>query len=167
MQTETLSGWLSEFSALHERAKQGALSPEERTEYIKACDELAEALLTAQQSRGRGGAEQRRSLRVAQALPLELVTGSGRTPALTLDVSTGGFSTILSEGPELGSRVGFKLKIGRGWEPVSGTGRVVNAVPQNGSVRVGIRFEDMEDPDRERLGFVIVDAVLRQFGRAA
>ena len=40
----------------------------------------------------------------------------------------------------------------------------MNAVPQNGSVRMGVAFDEMASGDRERLGFVIVDAVLKQFG---
>ena len=167
MQADTLSAWLAAFSAMHDRAKQGALDAAERAEYLGACEELAEALMLAQHATPRPGQELRKSMRVAQALPVELTTGQGHFAAITLDISEGGFSTILPDAPEVGSRVQFRLKLGRGRDPVGGIGRVANAVPQNGSVRVGLRFEEVSQREREQLGYLIVDAVLRQFGRAA
>ena len=107
----------------------------------------------------------RRSLRVAQALPVELEMPRGRTMAITLDLSSGGFSTLLSDAPEVGTCMGFKLRLGRGLAPVTGKVRMVNTVPQNGSVRVGFRFDELPSEDRERVDFVVVDAVLKQFGR--
>ena len=164
MQADTLNGWFEGFSALHQRAKRGELSADERAEYQRARDELAEAMLLAQQISPHPGSGQRRSLRVAQALPVEIQAPAGRVLAVTLDLSTGGFSTIVSEAPELGTKIGFRVRLGRGYEPVTGSGKVVNAVPQNGSVRMGVAFDEMAPGDRERLGFVIVDAVLKQFG---
>lgn len=163
MQADTLSGWFETFAALHQRAKRGELSADERAEYQRARDELAEALLMAQQISPHPGAGQRRSLRVAQALPVEVQT-SAPVLAVTLDLSTGGFSTILSDAPAVGTRVGFRLRLGRGYEPVGGSARVVNAVPQNGSVRVGMAFDEVAAGDRERIELVIIDAVLKQFG---
>ena len=164
MQADTLSEWFEGFSALHQRAKRGELSADERAEYLRSRDELAEAMLLAQEIGPHPGASRRRSLRVAQALPVEIQAPVGRVLAVTLDVSTGGFSTIMSEVPELGTKIGFRLRLGRGYEPVTGSARVVNAVPQNGSVRMGVAFDEMAAADRERLEFVIVDAVLKQFG---
>src|SRR5215213_5056018 len=165
MEADTLSGWLEGFSQLHERAKRAELSAAEREEYARAREELAEAMLVAQRSGGIAGPDRRRSLRVAQALPVEIQSGAGRAVAVTLDVSTGGFSTIVSDAPEVGTKIGFRLRLGRGYEPVAGSARVVNLVPQNGSVRMGVAFDEVAGPDRERLDLVIVDAVLKQFGR--
>ena len=53
---------------------------------------------------------------------------------------------------------------GAAW-PLSQQGRVVNTLPQNGSVRVGFAFDEVPTEDRERVDFVVVDAVLKQFGR--
>jgi hypothetical protein len=36
--------------------------------------------------------------------------------------------------------------------------------PQNGSVRMGVAFEELADADRERLEFIIVDGILKQYG---
>jgi hypothetical protein len=165
MHAETLSAWLNDFSDLHVRAKQGTLTAEQRNEYLRAREELAEALLLSQKQNAHPEMEMRRSLRVAQALPVELETGRGRTMAITLDLSSGGFSTLLSDGPGVGTSLGFKLRLGRGLAPVTGRARVVNSVPQNGSVRVGFRFDEVPAEDRERVDFVVVDAVLKQFGR--
>jgi hypothetical protein len=164
MQADTLSGWFEAFSALHQRAKRGELDADERAEYLKGRDELAEAMLLAQEISPHPGSGQRRSLRVAQALPVEIQAPVGRVLSLTLDLSAGGFSTLLSEAPALGTRIGFRLRLGREYEPVTGSARVVNAVPQNGSVRIGVAYDEVAAADRARLEFVIVDAVLKQFG---
>lgn len=162
LERSTLIDWLTQFSAVHQRAKSGALSPEEKAAYLRSRDELAEALLTAQRLNLKPGEAQRRSLRVAQALPVELDLPQGRVAAVTLDLSTGGFSALVSEAPATGSPVGFKLKLGRTLAPVLGRGKVVAVIPHKGSVRLGIMFEEV--PERDRLEFVIVDAILRQYG---
>jgi hypothetical protein len=164
MHADTLSAWLNDFSDLHLRAKQGTLAGEARSEYLRAREELAEALLLSQKT-AKPELELRRSLRVAQALPVELEMPAGRTMAITLDLSSGGFSTLLSDAPEVGTAMGFKLRLGRGLAPVTGKVRIVNCVPQNGSVRVGFQFDEVPGEDRERVDFVVVDAVLKQFGR--
>ena len=164
MEAETLNGWLDGFATLHRRAKEGALSADEQSEYLKARDELAEAMLLAQQMGTQPGQGQRKALRVAQALPVELESPRGRMLAVTLDLSAGGFSTIVSDAPEVGTRLAFKLKLGRGAEPVTGAVKVVNTVPMNGSVRLGAAFVELAAADRQRLEFLIVDAVLKQFG---
>jgi hypothetical protein len=165
MHAETLSAWLNDFSDLHLRAKQGTLEGEQRSEYLRAREELAEAILLSQKTANYPELELRRSLRVAQALPVELEMPAGRIMAITLDLSSGGFSTLLSDAPEVGAAMGFKLRLGRGLAPVTGKVRTVNCVPQNGSVRVGFSFDEVPSQDRERVDFVVVDAVLKQFGR--
>jgi hypothetical protein len=160
----SLVEWLTQFSAVHKRAKAGELSPPDKAAYVRLRDELAEALLTAQRLNLKPGEMMRRSLRVAQALSVELELPEGRASALTLDISSGGFSALVSQAPEAGSSIGFTLKMGRALAPVKGRGKVVAVVPHKGSVRLGVMFEDVAAPDRERLEFVIVDAILRQFG---
>jgi len=160
----TLIEWMTEFATLHRRAKAGELSLEEKGNYVRLRDELAEALLTAQRLNLKPGEMMRRSLRVAQALPVELELPEWRASALTLDLSSGGFSALVSQAPEAGSSIGFTLKLGRTLAPVKGRGKVVATVPHKGSVRLGIMFEHVAPPDRERLEFIIVDAILRQFG---
>jgi hypothetical protein len=165
MQVETLSAWLNDFSDLHVRAKQGTLSREQRSEYLRAREELAEALVLSQKTKPYPEIDQRRSLRVAQALPVELDGPRGRAMAITLDLSSGGFSTLLPEAPPFNTTMAFKLRLGRGLAPVTGRARVVNTNPQTGCVRVGFCFDEVPPDDRERVDFVVVDAVLKQFGR--
>ncbi len=165
MHAETLSAWLNDFSDLHVRAKQGTLTGQQLEEYVRAREELAEALLLSQKASAHPEMELRRALRVAQALPVELEMARGRTMAITLDLSSGGFSTLLSDAPEVGTTMGFKLRLGRGLAPVTGRARIVNAVPQTGAFRVGFYFDEVPSEDRERVDYVVVDAVLKQFGR--
>ena len=164
MQADTLNGWLEAFSALHRRAKDGALSADENAEYLAARDELADALLLAQQMSTQPGQGQRRAMRVAMALPVEIESARGRLLAVTLDLSAGGLSTIVSEAPEVGAKVTFALKLGRAAAPIAGAGKVVNALASNGSVRLGMAFVELGASDRQRLEFLIVDAVLKQYG---
>jgi hypothetical protein len=162
LQGSTVIEWMTQFSALHQRAKAGTLSTEERASYLRSRDELAEALLTAQRLNSKPGESQRRSLRVAQALPVELELPAGRVSAVTLDLSTGGFSVLVSQSPEQGTSIGFKLKLGRTLAPMLGRGKIVAVVLHKGSIRLGIMFEELVE--RERLEFIIVDAILRQYG---
>lgn len=53
---------------------------------------------------------------------------------------------------------------GLGWAAAHCPARVVNAVPQNSNVRVGMAFDQVAAAERERLDVVLVDAVLKQFG---
>lgn len=165
MNLDTLSGWLDQFSALHQRAKDGVLDTAEHGEYLRARDELAEAMLVAQKMEPYPGQHMRRTLRVAQALPVRLQLPALCFTAVTLDLSMGGFSTLAPDAPETGMQVGFHLKLGRGHEPVAGSGKVVNVNPQKGSVRVGVMFEEIASSDRQRIEHLIVDAILKQFRR--
>ena len=102
---------------------------------------------------------------MAQALPVEIQAPAGRVLAVTLDLSTGGFSTIVSEAPELGTRIGFRLRLGRGLRAGHGLGQGrERGAPERQRPRSGVAFDEMASADRERLEFVIVDAVLKQFG---
>jgi hypothetical protein len=159
-----MTEWIREFSALHAQAKAGTISADDRAVYLRAREELAEAMLLAQRLNMGAGQVARRSLRVAQALPVELELATGKVGAVTLDVSAGGFSTLVSEAPEKGERIVFKLKLGRSLEPISGGAKVVNVVPHKGSLRVGFMFEEMAASDKDRLELVIVDKILDQFG---
>ena len=47
----------------------------------------------------------------------------------TLDLSAGGFSTCVSDAPESGSELEFKLRLSRTLDPVVGTAKVVGRVP--------------------------------------
>ena len=101
---------------------------------------------------------------MAQALPVEIQAPGRPRAGGHAGPEHGWLLDHRLRGARAGDAIGFRLRLGRGYEPVTGSGRVVNAVPQNGSVRMGVAFDEMAPADRERLGFVIVDAVLKQFG---
>jgi hypothetical protein len=162
--SNALTDWLRAFQLLHERAKARSLTEEEAGTYGRSRDELAEAMLLAQQLNLKPGEAMRKTIRISKACPAELVMPWGRVSAVTLDLSTGGFSTLVSDAPESGSELQFKLRLSRTLDPVVGTAKVVGRVPLKGSVRLGLMFEQVPAGDRERLEFVILDAILQQFG---
>ncbi len=106
-----LSEWLLTFRQLHEKARRGQLAERELQAYRAGRDELARALLAAQRLALRPGEVPRRALRVARALQVDLDLGTSRERAVTLDISTGGFSCLLAKAPPIGDEVGFSLRL--------------------------------------------------------
>lgn len=160
----SLSEWLSAFRELHERARRGALAPGEQAAYRRGREELARALLTAQCLTLKSGETPRQALRVARSLQLELDLPTARQRAFTVDVSTGGFSTLLDRSLAAGEEMGVSLRLPAA-EPVVCRARVTDARPQGAHVRVAARFEGMPPADRERLERFVFDTVLAQLVR--
>src|SRR5512143_2935873 len=106
-----LREWLLEFRRAHERARSGQLGEAELEVYRAGRDELARALLAAQRLTLRPGETPRRALRVARALQVDLDLVTSRERAVTIDLSTGGFSCLLAKGPPLGDEVGFSMRL--------------------------------------------------------
>jgi hypothetical protein len=165
MGTLKLSDWIAGFCQLHERAKAGGLAPAEKTQYLSARDELAGALVTAQRLTLKDGETPRQAMRVARAMPVEMELAKGWVSALTQDVSVGGLSALVSASPPVGSRLQFRLKIGRGEEPLSGALRVVSVIEQKGAARLCASFEQLTPNHRERLEFMLFDNVVAHFKR--
>jgi hypothetical protein len=157
----TLAEWLKDFRELHERARKGQLTKAEESIYKGGRDELARALLSAQRLTVKPGETPRQALRVARALQvdLDLLTSSAR--AITVDLSTGGFSCLLAKSPPLGDEVGFSLRV-PGAEPLAGKARVADVKPQQGNVRVSFQFSGLDPSDRERMELFVFDTVLAQ-----
>lgn len=160
----SLSEWLSAFRELHERARRGALGPGEQAAYRRGRDELARALLTAQCLTLKSGETPRQALRVARALQLELDLPTARQRAFTIDVSTGGFSTLLDRSLPVGEELGVSLRLPAA-DPVVCRARITDVRPQAGQVRVAARFEGLPPADRERLELFVFDTVLAQLVR--
>ncbi len=106
-----LAQWLLEFRQLHEKARRGQLSGRELQLYRSGRDELARALLAAQRLTLRPGETPRRALRVARALQVDLDFATSRERAVTIDLSTGGFSCLLAKAPPVGDEAGFSLRL--------------------------------------------------------
>ena len=157
----SLSDWISTFRDLHERARRGSLTPGELAAYRSGRDELARALLAAQRLTIKSGETPRQALRVARALQIELDLPTARERCVTIDLSTGGFSALLTKAPPLGDDLGISLRLPAS-EPLVCRARITDVKPQAGHVRVAARFVELSAPDRERLELFVFDTVLAQ-----
>jgi hypothetical protein len=157
----SLSDWLAAFRDLHERARRGALTVGEQAAYRSGRDDLARALLAAQRLTLKSGETPRQALRVARALQIELDLPTSRERAVTVDLSTGGFSVLLPKAAPLGDEVGVSLRLPAA-EPLVCRARVTDVRPQAAYMRVAARFVDLPAPDRERLELFVFDTVLAQ-----
>jgi hypothetical protein len=157
----TLAEWILSFRALHEKARRGNLRDAEATRYRAGRDELARAMLVAQRLQLRPGETPRRALRVSRALQVDLDLGTAHQRAVTIDLSTGGFSCTLPRAPALGDDVGFTLRLPLA-EPITGRACVQDVKPLAGSVRVAFMFKRLSDPDLDRMEMFVFDTVLAQ-----
>ncbi len=156
-----LAQWLLEFRQLHEKARRGQLRERELQVYRDGRDELARALLAAQRLTLRPGEIPRRALRVARAMQVDLDLGTSRERAVTIDVSTGGFSCLLAKAPPVGDEVGYAIRL-PATDPVAGRARVTDARAAPGNVRVSFQFVGQTDGEKERLELFVFDTVLAQ-----
>lgn len=159
-----LAEWLAAFRDLHERACADKLSPAEWVAYREGREELARALVAAQRLTLKPGEAPRQALRVARALQVDLEWPRGQVRAITIDLSVGGFATLLAKAPATSDEVKYVLKLPGGAE-VKGVARVVDIRVQPANVRVALAFKDLAEPDRDRLELVIFDTVLQQLAR--
>jgi hypothetical protein len=157
----TLAAWLTAFRALHDKARKGALSADELGDYRAGRDELARALLAAQRLTIPLGQPPRQAIRVARALQLDLDFLTSRERAVTLDLSTGGFSCLLAKSPPLGDEARFTLRL-PGAEALSGSARVTDAKPNTGNVRVSFQMLGLSPEDKERVELFVFDTLLAQ-----
>ncbi len=156
-----LAQWLLEFRQLHEKARRHQLSDRELQVYRGGRDELARALLAAQRLTLRPGAIPRRALRVGRALQVDVDLPTSRERAVTIDLSTGGFSCLLAKAPPVGDEVGFSLRLPAS-DPLAGRARVTDVKVLPGNVRVSFQFANQSDADKERLELFVFDTVLAQ-----
>jgi hypothetical protein len=157
----SLAQWLLDFRALHEKARKGQLREADAVRYRTGRDELARALLGAQRLQLKPGETPRRALRVARALQADLDLPTSQVRSVTIDISTGGFSCLLSRTPPLGDELGFTLRL-PGLEPLSGKARVQDVKPREGNVRVAFMFTSLSEAERERMELFVFDTVLAQ-----
>ncbi len=157
----SLGEWLSTFRRLHEKARLGQLRDRELHAYRTGRDELARALLAAQRLTLRPGETPRRALRVARALQVDLDLTTARERAVTIDLSTGGFSCLLAKAPPVGEELGFSLRIPAS-DPLTGRARVQDVRVLPGNVRVSFHFAGLGEAEKERLEMFVFDTVLAQ-----
>jgi len=156
-----LAEWLASFRDLHEKARRGNMGPGEEATYRAGRDELARALLAAQRLTIKPGETPRQALRVARALQIELETLTSRDRAVTTDISTGGFATLLSKAPPLGDEVGVSLRLPAA-EALVCKARITDVKSMGTHVRVSGQFVRLSPAERERLELFVFDTVLAQ-----
>jgi hypothetical protein len=156
-----LAEWLAAFRDLHEKARRAQLGPGEEHTYRAGRDELARALLAAQRLTIKPGETPRQALRVARALQLDLDLPTSRERAVTTDISTGGFATLLSRAPPLGDEVGVSLRLPAA-EPLVCKARITDVKALGTHVRVSGQFVNLSAAERERLELFIFDTALAQ-----
>jgi hypothetical protein len=157
----SLGEWLSAFRELHEKARRKQLNPNDLQVYRTGRDELARALLAAQRLTLKPGETPRRALRVARALQVDLDMLTSRERAITIDISTGGFSCLLAKAPPLGDEIGVSMRIPAA-DPLVCRCRIADVKPQAGNVRAAFQFAGLGEEEKERLEMFVFDTVLAQ-----
>jgi hypothetical protein len=161
--------FVSEFKKLHEKMKKGALTPSERARYDESRAELGR-LITMSQQLGHAGDALRSTLRMSKMLKVEIRPDGGElAKSSTIDLSAGGFATLVGAGFAVGKKAAFTLHLpklgGGGPEPISGRCEVVSSRPQTGAFRVSFKFEPLPPASQERLNVALIDAVLERFAQ--
>jgi hypothetical protein len=159
--TMGLEQWLGEFCKLHEQARTDALPASDRKRYLAARDELATALLKAQRIALQSGEVPRRSLRAALGFAISLQLPGGNLHSITRDLSSGGFSVMLSNAPLIGAVVPFTLKLAAK-DSVEGKARLVSLSPISNTRRGSFSFEPLAPEVVERIELLVFDAVVAQ-----
>jgi c-di-GMP-binding flagellar brake protein YcgR len=155
--------WLKRFRALHEQAKRGTIAPGDVATYRANRDELARAMLAAQNATIRAGQAARQQLRAALALQVEIEFGREKVNSVTLDVSSGGMGLLLAKPPMLGDLVKVSVRL-PGQKPVTGVARVVDVKVEPGTARAALAWSGLPAEETERLEMAVFDRVLEQIG---
>jgi hypothetical protein len=146
---------------VHEKARRGPLPPEEVEAYREAREDLAAMLVAGQRLTLNPNQAAREALRVVRILPLELELATGPARGETLDISTGGFSSVLKRALQPDETIGFTLQLGSG--PLRGRARVASVSQADASIRVSFRLEGASPAAVELLATEVMDAALEQF----
>ncbi len=161
-----LRAWIAAFRWLHEKARKNALAPEEATAYAEAREDVAAMMVAAQRLTLNPGQTTREAMRVVRQLPLELQLASGaKVRGQTLDISTGGFSAVLTRAFQPGERVEFAVTLGSGL--LTGHAIVASIHQQEASLRVSFKLDGVPRSDVDRLGTEVIDAALEQLALIA
>ena len=161
--------FMQEFKVLHDKLKNGTLTPSERLRYEVARSQFGRIALVAQQL-GHTGQTLRATLRMAKMLKVELRPDGGEPmKTSTIDLASGGFATLLPTGMRHGIGAGFTLYLpaaGGGTAPITGRVAVASSRSQTSLFRVSFRFEPLDAKSKDMLEIAIIDAVLERFAKA-
>lgn len=149
--------WISGFREQHEKMRAGRLSEQETKRYLSMREELARSMVSSQGLTVPEGQNARAHFRVAQVYSVEL---NNLYKGLTKDIARSGFSTIVPAAMKEGDPFSFALTLKRGEDPVTGQGKVVSALKQQGNTRISCSIDTINPANAERLEMALFDAVL-------
>ncbi len=152
---------LTHFQRLHEKAREGTLTNHEVADYDRARSELAELIVSAQQSSAVTGSA-RATLRVACMTKVDVVFIGTTQNASTLDLGEGGFSALLHPSPPVHATISFRLHLKEG--DVTGHAKCVDQQKHGGIMRASFAFTDIPEKERELLAMMVFDHVLSRTG---
>ena len=149
------------FRELHQRAMKAVLPPDERAEYNEAKEQFARSLCAAQGLRLEPGQRARATFRVLVLFKVEVTIDGSIQKAATMDVSVGGFSTLLGVAPATGTELPFKMSPSSK-EAISGIAVVAGTVKERTGqlYRISFAFKDLPAGAAERLEEALIDAIL-------
>jgi hypothetical protein len=156
---------MAQFCTWHEQFKAGTLGPEAIPAYMQARLDLNALLVLAQGLDIRAHNGGRQAVRIARAVPVEFDLESGKVSSLTQDLSISGLSAILGDAPDIGTVLGFRLKLGREIQPIPGQCRVVAKIPMQGSVRMAVTFVELSNEGRSHIETLVLDAACADIRR--
>ncbi len=158
---------LSEFSALNRRRLFGA-PPLEVSELERWGDLRAslERLYGDRLDSVLAAVERRSHVRFATFLQMRFETGDELRSACLENLSEGGIFVETCRPLAVGSRIRLSIDTSAGHAEMRGTVRWVrDAGGSEGPAGMGVCFDDLEDPDRERIRAIVCDPALS--GRGA
>jgi hypothetical protein len=161
MSDQTIYELLTNFSEWNESYRKGLLDAELRASYLHVRRELCALLLMAQRLAIEPGAAQRGALRVARAFQVEFGFPSGEVAAITNDISTSGLSALVAESPPTGTSVWLRVKVGS-YGVIVGRCRVVKIIPKQGSILMGVAFENLGVEADEKIESIVCDVVVTE-----
>jgi hypothetical protein len=149
---------------LHEKARAGTLSAEERPFYERTRDDLARMLLFAQQMTRAPGQKFRAALRVRTELDVAIALASAEAQTKTINLSVGGFAAELANAPAVGAKARVKLSLADGYV-VEGDAAVVAVNSVADKARVSFAFQGLSERDQERVTVGVFDCVLPELAK--
>jgi hypothetical protein len=135
----------------------------ERHELEKLRRTLGDGHASAQKTALPPGQVPRRSRRVAHMFKVKIVGDGFSETTATMNVSTGGFATLMADAPPRGARVHFVLHTKRG--RLEGTARLVSTGRRDRSWLASFAIEEMSDNARRALDEVVLEQVLASLAR--
>jgi hypothetical protein len=158
----TISDFLTRFRDLHARAKKSFLSKEDEVAYERMRGELARLVGASQHLVLKPGETVRNSLRAAHAVKVEIdIPDMGKRSFFTLDISAGGFATLMPTPRAVGEQSRVVMSTGKDTR-IEGLAKVVSATPIPTGMRVSYAFTKLEPEELRRLENVVIDAILAQ-----